>query len=520
MALHPHQVGTSRTISGSLPSRIYGEIVAAVDGTLALIRHDSDTDSVFDSRFYVYKNGTLIYPTEGDAPVMLNGTNSVEDSSAYVTGTSIAKGDRLTFKASTSGSFGRVGGKLYSTVYIEDGQPTKYKGTSVTSFTIGTGSKAFETQKNLGYGVGTRVRVSSDADPAGTFMEGTVTAYSGTTLTVLVDVAVGTGTHTDWTINLTGREGAQGPEGDPGPTGNDGIGVPSGGTTGQVLAKNSNTDYDTEWIAGGGGASDLDDLTDVTITSPTSGQVLKYDGTVWKNDTDGGGGGGSVELFSPDCPYATPGSYDDEFNAGTLDAKWTSFLTGGDAPTFDHTSIPNHIGIKGTSDGKLCGITQNITPSGDFVIGCKVQAPAALDTYKRPRGGIIIYDASGVLVFGFVRNANARYLSLYKTNDITTFWAATKVNDLDIWAGSDYLLSTHVYLRIKYTHSSKSCDFEYSFDGVNWNDFYVNNTYGSGAATKIGVAVDKYNSTSNTMCYFDWFRVMQGATFGRNYSVT
>lgn len=261
--------------------------------------------------------------------------------------------------------------------------------------------------------------------------------------------------------------------------------IPAGGTTGQVLTKTSDNDYDTEWAAGGGG-----------------------------------GGGGSVELFSPDCPYTTPGSYDDEFNAGTLDAKWTSFLTGGDAPTFDHTSIPNHIGIKGTSDGKLCGITQSITPSGDFVIGCKVQAPAALDTYKRPRGGIIIHDASGVLVFGFVRNANARYLSLYKTNDITLFWAATKVNDLDIWAGSDYLLSTHVYLRIKYTHSTKSCDFEYSFNGVNWNDFYVNNTYGSGAATKIGVAVDKINSTSNTICYFDWFRVMQGSTFGRNYSVT
>jgi hypothetical protein len=29
--------------------------------------------------------------------------------------------------------------------------------------------------------------------------------------------------------------------------------VPAGGTTGQILAKNSNTDYDTEWITGGGG---------------------------------------------------------------------------------------------------------------------------------------------------------------------------------------------------------------------------------------------------------------------------
>jgi len=52
---------------------------------------------------------------------------------------------------------------------------------------------------------------------------------------------------------------------------------------------------------GGSGATNLDQLTDVTITSPTTGQVLKYNGTTWVNDTDatgGGGGGGSSNSFS------------------------------------------------------------------------------------------------------------------------------------------------------------------------------------------------------------------------------
>jgi hypothetical protein len=35
--------------------------------------------------------------------------------------------------------------------------------------------------------------------------------------------------------------------------------------------------------AGGGGASVLDDLTDVTITSPANNQVLKYNGSAWVN---------------------------------------------------------------------------------------------------------------------------------------------------------------------------------------------------------------------------------------------
>jgi hypothetical protein len=33
----------------------------------------------------------------------------------------------------------------------------------------------------------------------------------------------------------------------------------------------------------GGGASELDDLTDVTITSPTTGDMLRYNGTAWVN---------------------------------------------------------------------------------------------------------------------------------------------------------------------------------------------------------------------------------------------
>src|SRR4029077_4564838 len=59
-----------------------------------------------------------------------------------------------------------------------------------------------------------------------------------------------------------GADGPPGPEGPPGPTGPtgppgaDGVGVPAGGTDGQVLTKTSSTDYATDWEppAAGGGA--------------------------------------------------------------------------------------------------------------------------------------------------------------------------------------------------------------------------------------------------------------------------
>lgn len=56
-------------------------------------------------------------------------------------------------------------------------------------------------------------------------------------------------------MGATGPIGPQGPAGNDGTDGADGVGVPTGGTTGQVLAKNSNTDYDTEWVDQTGGNS-------------------------------------------------------------------------------------------------------------------------------------------------------------------------------------------------------------------------------------------------------------------------
>lgn len=60
----------------------------------------------------------------------------------------------------------------------------------------------------------------------------------------------------------------------------------------------------TQWVqpttpsygagGGGGGASALTDLTDIQLSSPTSGQVLKYNGTKWVNGTDNVGTGGGV----------------------------------------------------------------------------------------------------------------------------------------------------------------------------------------------------------------------------------
>ena len=73
-------------------------------------------------------------------------------------------------------------------------------------------------------------------------------------------------------VGPTGPTGATGPAGATGPQGDPGQGVPVGGTAGQVLAKATATDYDTEWTdaaAGGGAVDSVNGQTGVVVLDAT-----------------------------------------------------------------------------------------------------------------------------------------------------------------------------------------------------------------------------------------------------------
>lgn len=78
-----------------------------------------------------------------------------------------------------------------------------------------------------------------------------------------------------------GIQGETGPQGPTGPAGADGVGVPSGGETGQILAKYSNTSYQTQWVnnVGPSAITNEGDAYDSTATYNTgdyciSGNIL------------------------------------------------------------------------------------------------------------------------------------------------------------------------------------------------------------------------------------------------------
>ena len=136
--------------------------------------------------------------------------------------------------------------------------------TSTTSFTIGTGSKTFTVTNTGAYIAGNRVRIV-DTSNATNYMEGAITALTAnTSITVLVDVVNGSGTISSWAFSVSGNvgpqgtqgpqgatgagtQGAQGPQGTQGPQGAAGVGVPVGGTAGQLLSKIDATNYNVTW---------------------------------------------------------------------------------------------------------------------------------------------------------------------------------------------------------------------------------------------------------------------------------
>jgi hypothetical protein len=74
-------------------------------------------------------------------------------------------------------------------------------GTSSTSVAIGTGSKSFTTQTNLGYLVGMTLRLAFDST---NYMTGDVTSYNTGSGALVVNVTsiIGSGTRTSWVITM------------------------------------------------------------------------------------------------------------------------------------------------------------------------------------------------------------------------------------------------------------------------------------------------------------------------------
>ena len=153
--------------------------------------------------------------------------------------------------------------------------------------------------------------ISVSGSVAGTGIESIegVVGETGTTVTVtLTD-----GTTQEFFVEKgeKGDTGEQGPQGVQGPAG---VGVPTGGTAGQVLAKVDGTDYNTEWITPSGGGGSSETLHQFAAFDSSQDANVTATGTVYLPDST------SVSI-------SIPPTLKTDANCGILEHSHTAFNT-------------------------------------------------------------------------------------------------------------------------------------------------------------------------------------------------
>jgi hypothetical protein len=193
-------LSTPRTINGVSFDGTANITVAAAGSTL--------TDTV-----PVGKGGTGATTLSANSVLLGNGTSALQ-----------------VVAPSTAGNVLRSNGTTWTSASIQLGD--RYLTSSTTSNTVSNGAKTFTVGTGLAYSPTQDITIVFDAS---NHMHGSVTSYNSTTGVLVVDVnhKTGSGTYAVWTVNVGGIGAGA---------------IPSGGTTGQVLAKVSNADYDDAWV--------------------------------------------------------------------------------------------------------------------------------------------------------------------------------------------------------------------------------------------------------------------------------
>jgi hypothetical protein len=216
-------------------------------------------------------------------------------------------------------------------------------------------------------------------------------------VTLFVDDADGEPKYKDdtGTVNdLVGTPGTPGAAGDPGE------GVPTGGTTGQRLAKASNDDYDTEWVA----------PADATITVEEDGETpvanvdhIVFNGATVTDDTGGqvtvtitGGSGPANAVYLRD-PAPDPDADDDEGTGADTDpvAGWTTL---GTVTTFDRDTTFDdslYIAVPGNANTRVDGAYKSHALADGEAFVARIDGDTVRSDFNRVGIFIGVASASG-----------------------------------------------------------------------------------------------------------------------------
>lgn len=263
-----------------------------------------------------------------------------------------------------------------------------------------------------------------------------------------------------------------------------GAGVPPGGTTGQVLTKQSGTDGDADW------------------EDPTGG------GT-----GDANGAAGFPAPLTVDTPPSVPNAIDDEFEDAALDSKWAWRNQGGaTADLVGGCLLLTAPASAGATNVR--GLEQAI--SGTFKVRMKIRQNVASTNYATTAIYVANNSNGRIAALGFNYTSGNRIEGLDLTN-ATTFHASltggaityideTRPNAIAFMYFEIEVTSTHIIARYSY------------------NGFYFIQAYSVtiasylGAVDRIGISANSENS-SPAVSIVDWFRRIDGASAPKKISI-
>lgn len=203
----------------------------------------------------------------------------------------------------------------------------------------------------------------------------------------------------------------------------------------------------------------------------------------------------------PDKPPTTPNAKDDEFNAGSLDGKWTWDNQGTATATFSIDSIQLRALANGTSSTK--SIRQTLPGSTPWTITAK------LDYFCRTnptffKAGLLLSDGTKITSLGFANNTNLEVSDTKFNNNSSGGIGTTNSATITL---SQFPGKFPNYFRI--TDNGTNLFYYFSFDGGFWYELtnISRTNFFTGGATHFGLCVNSENGIHDAYLRCDWIRV-------------
>lgn len=255
--------------------------------------------------------------------------------------------------------------------------------------------------------------------------------------------------------------------------------LPTGGTAGQVLTKNSATNFDASWAT----------LPNDLPTGGTTGQVLTKDsGTNYDVSWQTPSGGGGSEFWPPNNgSFTAPPTI--------ASSAWTNFGSGLTSEDFSAGST-NGVRIRASFTGgdNICGIYKTQSFASDFtaIAGFRIR-PFMHPIKTVINGGGLLFMTSGGTSGVFVGQYASQGMGRVKFTALTSGVSSTPFySDLDINNDANYLVPLEFWIRAVWNQSAGTLTLSWSLDANYWtfSQSYNPSATDSFTFTRIGMAIN------------------------------